>query len=159
MKKIIFIVLLVPVLLFSQNNRQDLYILYDENSIHKISETNTDTLDFEIYQIRFRDKIKSEMNFSVSKSGNLKEEMQISGKSYPLISITYLNKNNDNPPFKIKTDTISNKISANNIIYAKDTDFTSLFKNFKNIYLVDFNDKSTKNKIAKKVIVTFVSTL
>lgn len=159
MKKIIFLVLLAPIMLFSQK-KQDLYILYDDCSIHKISKTNTDTLDLETYQIRFRDKLNLRTTFSVSESGKLKKQIQfISGKSYPYLSIVYLNKNNDNPPQKINLSKITNKIWAKNIIYAIDTDFSMFLKKFKNFYLVDFNDKTSTIKIVKKVDVTFVPTL
>jgi inorganic pyrophosphatase/exopolyphosphatase len=45
------------------------------------------------------------------------------------------------------------------MIYAEDTDFISLFKNFKNIYLVDFNEKEKEITTAKKVTVKYIPTL
>lgn len=159
MEKIIFFVLLAPIILFSQE-KQDLYILYDNCSIHKISTTNNDTLDLETYQIKFRDKLKPGIKLSVTESGKLKKQIEfISGKSYPHLSIVYINKNNDNPPQKISISKITNRIWAENIIYAIDTDFSMFFKKFKNVYLVDFNDKNSTIKFVKKVDVTFVPSL
>lgn len=158
MKKIIFLFLLGCQALLAQ--KQDLYILYDDCSIHKILETTKDNITLEAYQIRFRDKIESEYKLTISDSGALIKKIDyISGKSYPHLSIIYLNENNENPPIKIKVEGITNKISVKTIIHAVDTDFSSLFKKFKNIYLVDFNDKTANIKIAKKVEIKMVSTL
>ncbi len=143
----------------SQNEKQDLYIAYDDCSIHKGVMIENDTLVYQTYSVRFGDKINPEIEFSVNERGFLVKHIQMSGKTYPSLSITYLNQNGNNPPIKIDQTQIKNKIWANNIIHARKTDFIKLFDHFRNIYLVDFNDKKEKIKIAKKVEVRLTPTL
>lgn len=159
MYKILLFTILTHFIMFSQSKKQDLYIAYKDCSIHCIVKNENDTLTFENFQIRFGDKVKKESEFSVSPSGDLIVKMSISGKTYPILSLTYINKNNENPPLKINESQIKNKIWAEDIIYSKNTDFISLFSNFENIYLVDFNNKDEKIKTAKKVEVKLLRTL
>ncbi|SEA77040.1 hypothetical protein [Psychroflexus halocasei] len=159
MKDILCFILLLPAITFSQSNKKDLYILFDDCSIHEISQINEDTLIYEVYQIRLGDKIKPKIEFSVSNLGFLQKKIQITGKSYPFLLLTYKNRNNKNPPIEINTDTIKNKMWAENIIYAQNKDFSSFFENFKDVYLVDFNNKSTEFRIAKRINIRFVSSL
>lgn len=158
MIKIISLLFFSPLLLFSQNIKQDLYIAYKDCSLHTITKINNDTLTYENYQIRFGDKVKPEIEFSVSESGDLLKKIKISGKSYPSLSLTYSNPNNENPPIIITENQIKNKIWAQNIIYSKNTDFTTFFRNFKNIYLVDYN-KNSEIKTAKKIEITLLKSL
>lgn len=159
MNKILLFFIFLPSLFFSQEKKQDLYIAYKDCSIHCIVKNENDTLTLENYQIRFGDKAKKESEFSVSPSGDLIVKISISGKTYPSLSLTYINKKNENPPLKINENQIKNKIWAEDIIYSKNTDFISLFSNFENIYLVDFNNKDEKIKTAKKVEVKLLRTL
>lgn len=143
----------------SQNNKQDLYIAYDDCSIHQDIMIENDTLKYQTYSIRFGDKINPEIEYSVNENGFVVKHIQMSGKNYPSLSITYLNKNGNNPPFKINQNQIKNKIWANNIVHSRNTDFISFFENFGNIYLVNFNDKKEEIKIAKKVEIKLLPTL
>ena len=159
MNKIIVLIFFSPLLLFSQNKKQDLYIAYKDCSLHTISKISNDTLTYENYQIRFGDKVHPENEFSVSESGDLVQKLQLSGKNYPSLSLTYKNPNNENPPITITENQIKNKIWAHDIIYSKNTDFTTFFRNFKNIYLVDYSNKDSEIKIAKKIEVIFLYSL
>lgn len=156
--KITFIILFFTQIILAQ--QQDLYILYDDCSIHKLSETKNDSLVLESYQIRFREKLNTEYKLSFSESGKLiKTPNYISGKSYPVLSIIYSNENNDNAAIKVTNESMNSKIWAETIINTVGTDFSTFFEKFDNIYLVDGNDKESKHMIAKKVKVRFLSPL
>ena len=145
--------------MFSQSEKQDLYIAYKDCTIHCIVKTENDTLIYENYQIRFGDKVKKESEFSVSASWDLIEKISISGKTYPSLALIYTNQKNENSPLKINESQIKNKIWAQDIIYSKNTDFRAFFKNFKNIYLVDYNNPKADYRIAKKIEVIFLHSL
>ena len=68
MYKIILFTLFTHFIMFSQSEKQDLYIAYKDCTIHCIVKTENDTLIYENYQIRFGDKVKKESEFSVSAS-------------------------------------------------------------------------------------------
>ena len=114
---------------------------------------------FELYQIRFGDKIKPEIEYSITESGFVKKNISLSGKTYGFLSVTYINENNKNEPVEINKNQIVNVIMAENIIHSKNTDFTTFFQNFKNIYIVDFSDVDNELKLAKKVKIEFNPTL
>lgn len=159
MKKVLILIFIIPIISFSQNRKQDLYIAYDKFSIHNISKISNDTLQFELYQIRFGDKIKPEIEYSITESGFVKKNISLSGKTYGFLSVTYINENNKNEPVEINKNQIVNVIMAENIIHSKNTDFTTFFQNFKNIYIVDFSDVDNELKLAKKVKIEFNPTL
>lgn len=159
MKKILILIFIIPTIVFSQSKKQDLYIAYDKCSIHNIIKVSNDTLQFELYQIRFGDKIKPEIEYSIAESGFVKKDISLSGKTYGFLSITYKNENKKNQPIEVNRNQIVNVIMAENIIHSKNTDFTTFFENFKNIYIVDFSNKDAELKLAKKVKVKFNSTL
>ena len=159
MKKILILIFIIPIIVLSQNKKQDLYVAYDKCSIHNITEISNDTLQFELYQIRFGDKIKPEIEYSIAESGFVKKNISLSGKTYGFLSVTYLNENKQNEPVEINKNEIVNVIMAENIIHSKNTDFTTFFQNFKNIYIVDFSDKNSEIKLAKKVKIEFNPTL
>ncbi|MGM5470452.1 hypothetical protein ACS386_09250 [Flavobacteriaceae bacterium LMO-SS05] len=159
MKKILILIFIIPIVVLSQNKKQDLYVAYDKCSIHNITKISNDTLQFELYQIRFGDKIKPEIEYSIAESGFVKKNISLSGKTYGFLSVTYINENNQNEPVEINKNEIVNVIMAENIIHSKNTDFTTFFQNFKNIYIVDFSDKNSEIKLAKKVKIEFNPTL
>lgn len=159
MKKNLLLIFTIPMIMLSQDKKQDLYIAYDDCSVHKGAIIENDTLKYETYSIRFGDKVNPEIEYSVNERGFVVKHIQMSGKTYPFLSIIYKNQNNHNPPIKIDQNQIKNKIWAKNIIHARNTDFSSFFDNFQNVYLVDFNDKKEEIKIAKKVEVTLTPTL
>ena len=159
MHKIIIFTLFTHFIMFSQTEKQDLYIAYTDCSVHCIIKTENDTLMVENYQIRFGDKIKKESEFSVSESGSLISKISISGKTYPSLSLLYINQKNENSPIKINESQIKNKIWAEDIIYSKNTDYRTFFENFKNIYLVDYNNQKAEYRIAKKIEVIYQPTL
>jgi len=159
MKKILILIFIIPIVVLSQNKKQDLYVAYDKCSIHNITKISNDTLQFELYQIRFGDKIKPEIEYSITESGFVKKNISLSGKTYGFLSVTYINENKQNEPVEINKNEIVNVVMAENIIHSKNTDFTTFFKNFKNIYIVDFSDKNSEIKLAKKVKIEFNPTL
>ena len=155
MKKILVLIFIIPIVVLSQNKKQDLYIAYDKCSIHNITKISNDTLQFELYHIRFGDKIKPEIENSIAESGFVKKKISMSGKTYGFLSVTYLNENKQNEPVKINKNEIVNVIMAENIIHSKNTNFTNFFQNFKNIYIVDFSHENNEIKLAKKVKIEF----
>ena len=160
MKHFLLLIFISPLIILSQNKKKDLYIAYEDCSIHKIIENKNVTITLELYQIRIGDKVKPKIEYSVNKSGNLViKDILISGKSYGHYSIIYKNQNNENPIIRIDKSEIKNKIWAKNLIYSEDTDFISLFKNFNNIYLVDYNNKESDIKTAKKIKIEYIPTL
>ncbi|TXK71902.1 hypothetical protein [Mesonia sp. K4-1] len=159
MKTLLLLIAIIPTIMVSQNNKQDLYIAYDDCSIHQDIMIENDTLKYQTYSIRFGDKINPEIEYSINENGFVVKHIQMSGKNYPSLSITYLNQNGNNPPIKINQNQIKNKIWTNNIVHSRNTDFISFFENFRNIYLVDFNDKKEEIKIAKKVEIKLLPTL
>ncbi len=159
MKEILILIFIIPKIIFSQSEKQDLYIAYDKCSIHNITKVSNDTLQFELYQIRFGDKIKPEIEYSIAESGFVKKNISVSGKTYGFLSIIYLNENKKNQPFEINRNQILNVIMAENIIHSKNTDFTTFFENFENIYIVDYSNRDDEIKLAKKVKIKFNPTL
>ncbi|GGW75771.1 hypothetical protein DFQ11_1332 [Winogradskyella epiphytica] len=159
MKKILILIFIIPIAVLSQNKKQDLYVAYDKCSIHNITKISNDTLQFELYQIRFGDKIKPEIEYSIAESGFVKKNISLSGKTYGFLLVTYINENKQNEPVEINKNEIVNVIIAENIIHSKNTDFTTFFQNFENIYIVDFSDKNSEIKLAKKVKIEFNPTL
>lgn len=159
MKKLLLLILIIPTTILSQNMKQDLYIAYDDCSIHQGAEIVNDTLKYETYTIRFGDKINPEIVYYLNESGDVVKDVQMMGKAFPSLLITYKNQNNNNPAIKIHQDQIKNKIWTKDIIHAGNTDFSTFFDQFRNVYLVDFNDKIEEIKIARKVEITFTPSL
>lgn len=159
MKKILFLIFVIPVFLLAQEKKQDLYIAYENCNIYKDLEIHNDTIAFQIYRIKFGDKANPEIKYSVNEDGFLVSQIRMSGKTYPILSLTYKNENGNNPTITIDQNQIKNKIWAKHIVYARETDFSTFFDNFENIYLVDFNNKEEESKTAKKVTVIFHPTL
>ncbi|MDQ7918704.1 hypothetical protein RBU60_14110 [Mesonia sp. MT50] len=158
--KYIILILLLPLLTNSQTIKKDLYITYNDCWIQKGVEIELDTLRYEGYSIRLSKRQNPEFTLKVDNSGKLIKGMKyLSGKTYGSYEISYKNVNKNNPPFKIDLDTIINRVSAQRLIYTVDLDYDSFFESFRNIYLVNFNNKNENFHQAKKIKIKFIGTL
>ena len=158
--KYIILILFLPLLANSQTKKKDLYITYNDYWIQKDVEIELDTLKYEGYSIRLNKRKSPKFTLKVDNSGKLIKGIKyLSGKTYGFYQISYKNVNEKNPPFKVDLDTITNRVSAQRLIYTVDLDYDSFFDSFRNIYLVNFNNKNKNSHQAKKITIKFIGTL
>lgn len=136
---------------FSQAN--DIFILIDKNSNLDTISSKNDSIEVNTFRLKLNSNFL-EYEFYKDSIGNMRKKIFSKNKKSKTLELEYKNINNNNPQILISEYLNLNYITYNDILHEKNFEkLVNLIKSYKNIFLIDKNNKCGNYYVVKKVIV------
>ncbi len=150
--KIIITILtcLFTTIIFSQKNN-DIYILINNQSKIDTIVAKNDTLKIEIFSLKLNSNYLK-YNFYKDSAGNLQKKITVKSQKSKVVKLEYINNHKKNLPFLISEHSKLNMITFDEMLKNKDfIKLLSLIRSYKNIFIINKDNKCDDYYIVKKV--------
>ena len=149
MKKTVIIFIYFYSLIGFSQNKKNLYISIDNKSILDTIRSQNDSIKLEVFRMKlFTNSVKHE--FYINEIGLLSKKIYASERKVKILEFEYKNLNNNNPPSLITNSQISNLLTYDDILKAKNHEnLINIIKSFDRVYLM--SNKCDSYYLAKLV--------